>query len=174
MNSYNLKQKRLANTPCEDSSIVIKPRLRCILARQLPIILLAISMPIINSYLSDSYGRQLMYGLGLLLILYLTFELFKIKHTTWIINDSQIIYKRGVFSIKTDYMELYRVNDYKEEQSLLQRILGLKKVIVFTTDRTMPTLNIYGVNTPVDIISYLRENVEKSKEDKRIYEIANH
>ena len=71
-------------------------------------------------------------------------------------------------------MELYRVNDYKEEQSLLQRILGLKKVIVFTTDRTMPTLNIYGVNTPVDIISYLRENVEKSKEDKRIYEIANH
>ncbi len=115
-----------------------------------------------------------MYGLGLLLILYLTFELFKIKHTTWIINDSQIIYKRGVFSIKTDYMELYRVNDYKEEQSLLQRILGLKKVIVFTTDRTMPTLNIYGVNTPVDIISYLRENVEKSKEDKRIYEIANH
>lgn len=174
MNSYNSKPKQQVNTASDDSNIILKPRIRCIIARQFPMILLAIAMPIINSYMSDTYGRQLMYGLGLLLVLYLTFELFQIKHTTWIINESQLIYKRGVFAIKTDYMELYRVNDYKEEQSLAQRLIGLKKVVVFTTDRTMPVLNLFGIDNEVDVISYLRENVEQSKKERRIYEIANY
>ena len=174
MNSYRSKPKQQASTASDDNNIVIKPRIRCIIARQFPIITLAIALPIINSYLSNTYGRQLMYVLGLLLVLYLAFELLRIRHTTWIISDSQLIYKRGVFAIKTDYMELYRINDYKEEQSLPQRLIGLKKVVVFTTDCTMPVLNLFGIDKEVDIISYLRENVEQSKKGRRIYEIANY
>ena len=91
----------------------------------------------------------------------------------WIINDEQLCSVKGVFARHTDYIELYRIVDYKESQSLLQRLMGIKTVTVFSTDRSDAMMDIRGVSVDDDVIGHIREKVENCKIDKRIYEITN-
>lgn len=69
---------------------------------------------------------------------------------------------------------MYRITDFRESQSLLQRIMGVKTVTVYSTDRSDDVTDITGVPADVNLIGIIRENVEKCRKEKRIYEIANH
>ena len=91
----------------------------------------------------------------------------------WIIGDETLCTVRGVLARHTDYIELYRIVDYKESQTLLQRLMGIKTVTVFTTDRSDVIMDMRGVPSDEDVIGYMREKVENCKIDKRIYEITN-
>jgi uncharacterized membrane protein YdbT with pleckstrin-like domain len=91
----------------------------------------------------------------------------------WIISDEQLCSVKGVFARHTDYIELYRIVDYKESQSLLQRLMGIKTVTVFSTDRSDAMIDIRGISVDDDVIGHIREKVENCKIDKRIYEITN-
>lgn len=91
----------------------------------------------------------------------------------WIIGDETLCSVRGVLARHTDYIELYRIVDYKESQTLLQRLMGIKTVTVFSTDRSDAVMDMRGVPADEDVIGYIREKVEKCKTDKRIYEITN-
>ncbi len=91
----------------------------------------------------------------------------------WIIGDDTLCRVKGVFSRQTDYIELYRIVDYKESQSLMQRLMGIKTVTVFSTDRSDAMMDMRGLPAEEDVIGHIREKVEKCKIDKRIYEITN-
>ena len=109
-----------------------------------------------------------------LLILYLIYRyLFQIN-ISWTISDEQLIYRRGVISIEIDYLELYRIYDYTEYSTFLDRIFHLKNVRIVSTDHTSPTLTIKGINYKEDLLTELRSKVEQRKDQRRIYEIANH
>ena len=91
----------------------------------------------------------------------------------WIIGEETICRMRGVISQETDFIELYRIVDYKESQSFLQRLMGIKTVTVYSTDRSDSVIEIKGVPAKEDVVGYIREHVEKCKIDKKIYEITN-
>ena len=125
------------------------------------------------------YGRCEMLiaytSLGLLAFVFLvclTRYVMLVSHK-WIIGDETLCTVRGVFARHTDYIELYRIVDYKESQSLLQRLMGIKTVTVFSTDRSDAMMDIRGVSVDDDVIGHIREKVENCKIDKRIYEITN-
>ena len=71
-------------------------------------------------------------------------------------------------------MELYRIVDFGEHQSLLQQLGGLKTVVILSTDRNTPRLDLIGIRRGNDIVAVIRERVESNKRKKGIYEIANH
>ena len=75
---------------------------------------------------------------------------------------------------KVDYMELYRVVDFQEHQSLMQQLCGLKTVRIFSTDRNTPRLDLTGMRRKNDIVPLIRGRVEYNKRKKGIYEITNH
>ena len=91
----------------------------------------------------------------------------------WIIGDETLCRVKGVFARHTDYIELYRIVDYKESQTLLQRLMGIKTITIFSTDRSDATMDMRGISVDEDVIGHIREKVEKCKIDKRIYEITN-
>ncbi len=91
----------------------------------------------------------------------------------YIITGEQILYKHGVFSYTTDYIELYRVYDYQQCRSPLQQMTGLKTVVVLANDRINPSLNILGMKNDQDIVNIIRRRVEYNKLKKNVYEIAN-
>ena len=91
----------------------------------------------------------------------------------WVIDDDTLCRVKGVFARHTDYIELYRIVDYKESQSLLQRLMGIKTITVFSTDRSDAMVDMRGVSVDEDVVGQLRDKVEKCKNDKRIYEITN-
>ena len=92
----------------------------------------------------------------------------------WVVEDETLCRVKGVFSKQTDYIEMYRITDYVESRSFLQRLLGVKTVTVYSTDRSDSVTDIPGVPADMDLIGMIRENVEKCKKERRVYEIANH
>lgn len=107
------------------------------------------------------------------LMLYLFYRWFYIRSYSWTIGREVIQQKRGLFSRTTDHVEMYRIIDYQESQSMLQRILGIKTVIFLSTDKLNSTLCIKGVLTSSPLMDIVRERVEVCKNQKRIYEITN-
>lgn len=96
-----------------------------------------------------------------------------LRRTEYLISSEQIIYRHGVFTRSCDYMELYRVVDFREHRSFLQQLSGLKTVSVYSGDRMTPKLDICGVEYRMDLVGHIRERVETNKRRKGIYEITN-
>ena len=89
------------------------------------------------------------------------------------VTGEMIIYEYGVFCRKREYIELYRVVDFREDISFLQNIFELKTVTVLSGDRTTPTLKIPGISLSYPLVPELRKRVEFNKLRKGIYEITN-
>lgn len=110
---------------------------------------------------------------SLLLSLWLVYRFFYLRRIRYHIGSEQLTAKYGVFQRNTGYIELYRVVDFHEHQSLLQQFVGLKTVTVLSMDRTTPRLELIGMPCKTDIVPLLRERVEYNKQRKGIYEITN-
>lgn len=90
------------------------------------------------------------------------------------IGAEQLISEHGIIRRKVDYMELYRIVDFQEYQSLLQQLCGLKTVHILSMDRNTPQLDLIGIWHKDNIVAIIRERVETNKQKKGIYEITNH
>lgn len=154
-----------------------KPELRYYLRSNLFVFPLIFTLYRVYIYLAEIRELFPLYAIIItyaLLIFYLIYRyLFQIN-ISWTISDEQLIYRRGVISIEIDYLELYRVYDYTEYSTFLDRIFHLKNVRIVSTDHTSPTLTIKGINYKEDLLTELRNKVEQRKDQRRIYEIANH
>ena len=91
----------------------------------------------------------------------------------WTVEDEMLCRTSGVLSRNTDYIELYRIVDYQESRTLMQRLLGVKTVTVYSTDKSDAVSDILGVPAGMDLVGMLREKVEECKRERNIYEIAN-
>lgn len=91
----------------------------------------------------------------------------------WIITDQTIEIYSGILNKNKDMLELYRVVDYQETQSIIQRIFGVKNLIIYSTDRNNNRVVICGVKENNSAIDIIRERVEYNKQLKRVYEISN-
>lgn len=111
---------------------------------------------------------------AVLLSFVLLYRLIYLRRTRYYIGSEQIISKHGVLSLKTDYMEQYRIVDFVEHQSFMQQLCGLKTVRIFSTDRNTPQLDLVGIRRNLDVVRLIRERVEYNKLKKGIYEITNH
>lgn len=92
----------------------------------------------------------------------------------WIVNDDTVCRIEGVLTRRTDYVELYRVVDYQESQTLFQKIWKVKTVTIVSTDKSDAVMELYGIPEDMNLVATIRERVEQCKKDKRIYEITNH
>lgn len=112
-------------------------------------------------------------ALCLFLLSILVIRYIMLVNVKWLIGEETLCRIRGIFSKETDYVEMYRITDYKESQSFLQRMLGVKTVTIYSTDRSDAVTDIVGVSADLDLIGIIRNNVEKCKKEKGIYEITN-
>ena len=116
---------------------------------------------------------------GLLLVFSLLFSLcllyrfIYLRSIRYHIGSEQLICEHGVFQRSVNYMELYRVVDFAEHQTLIQQLCGLKSVTVLSMDRTTPKLEMTGISNSYDVVSVIRTRVETNKRRKGVYEITN-
>ena len=111
---------------------------------------------------------------ALLLSLILLYRFIYLRRMRYRIGAEQLVSEHGIIRRKVDYMELYRIVDFQEHQSLLQQLCGLKTVSIFSMDRNTPRLDLVGIRSSNDIVAIIRERVEYNKRKKGIYEITNH
>lgn len=114
------------------------------------------------------------FALDLVILSIIVYHHLYLRRCSWTLTEEQIIHERGVIAIDKDYLELYRVSDYSEFSSVIDRLFGLKRIRIVSTDQSSPILIIYGITNNIDILTPLRERVERCKRNRRIYEMANH
>ena len=90
------------------------------------------------------------------LIIYL-----KTRFTVYEVTNQRIKLKTGILNQEIDECELYRVRDYKIAKPFFQRIFGLGKIELVTSDRSNSNINLNGIKDPENLYNLIRDNVEK-------------
>lgn len=112
--------------------------------------------------------------LPVLLSVYLTYQFIYLRSIKYHVSSQQLVTTYGVIHRERNYMELYRVVDFNEHQSLMQRICGLKTITIFSTDKNTPELKLIGIRDSLDVVGYLRPLVFYNRQRMRIHEFANY
>lgn len=97
----------------------------------------------------------------------------QLRFYSWIITQEVILQKRGLFTLVTDHVELYRIADYQETQNFCQRILGIKTLHLIGRDQMTKVISIQGIPSSSNLMHIVRERVELCRTNKGIYEVLN-
>jgi len=73
------------------------------------------------------------------------------------ISSQRVILAHGVISKDMEEVEYYRVKDTRYQQSILQRIVGIGTILLFSNDTTAPLLT-FTITNP----EYYREQIRQS------------
>jgi hypothetical protein len=83
------------------------------------------------------------------------------------LTSQRILASSGVFSRKTDNLELYRVEDLKLLQPFFLRLVGRGSIGVVASDPTNPTMLLAGLPNVEHLRDDLRKHVEACRDRKR-------
>lgn len=139
--------------------VVLRPHAAQLVIDNLPVMLLC--------FITLTYGgmenmplNSLAMAVAVLLLAVLAYRFFYLRRMLYRIGQEQLVSEHGILHRSVDYMELYRIVDFREHQSLLQQLFGLKTVSILSMDRSTPRLDIIGVRSSNDIVPLIRERVE--------------
>lgn len=85
----------------------------------------------------------------------------KTRFTIYEVTNQRIKLKTGILNQEIDECELYRVRDYKVVKPFFQRIFGLGKIELVTSDKSNSNINLNGIKDPENLYNLIRDNVEK-------------
>ena len=85
----------------------------------------------------------------------------KTRFTVYEVTDQRIKLKTGILNQEINECELYRVRDYKVVKPFFQRIFGLGRIELVTSDRSNSNINLNGIKDPENLYNLIRDNVEK-------------
>lgn len=88
-----------------------------------------------------------------------------ISFTTYIITDTALYTKTGLFNVKEDEIELYRVFDKKISFTFFQRIVKCGTIALMAKDTDTPAKSLLSVRHPREVKRILDEAV-KTQRDK--------
>lgn len=91
-----------------------------------------------------------------------------LSFTRYRLTRDRLFCETGFFSIKEEEILLYRVRDLELRLTLGQRIFGVGSVLVHSSDKTMPTLELKNVKHPRDVKEQLYEQIESCKDERRM------
>lgn len=118
-----------------------------------------------------SQWQNLGWWLACLLVLPIPYAIWKwlvTRSTVYTLTDQRLKFTRGVFTRVTDDLELYRVRDTSFEQSMFERMVGLGRIMIFTTDETSPVISLAYIHDAEAVREKLRGLVEARRDAKRV------
>jgi uncharacterized membrane protein YdbT with pleckstrin-like domain len=90
------------------------------------------------------------------------------RSTVYTLTDQRLKFTRGVLTKTTEDLELYRVRDTKFEQGLFERMLGLGRIHLYTTDETSPSIVLPYISAAESVREKIRGLVEARRDAKRV------
>lgn len=102
---------------------IIRPDVRQFVINELHLLVL-LGIAVLCCGLEDIPFADMLKVLCLLLAIYLGYSCLFLLRCRFTLTGEQLIYERGVFSRKSDFIELYRVVDFEESRSFLQQFVG--------------------------------------------------
>lgn len=91
-----------------------------------------------------------------------------ITFTKYSMSDDRIFCEKGLLNMKFEEILLYRVRDISMKITLGQRIFGVGSILLQSSDKTAPVLEIKNVKNPRQVKEMIQQQVEQVKEQRRM------
>lgn len=123
-----------------------------------------------RAYLSE----YVIYGLGSLILIGLPFLFWRWLKTRcehWTIGPQRIEHRSGVFTRRTDSLELWRVRDITHLETFADRLVGDGRIILYSSDASDPQLTLVGLPDHRRIYEQLRACIEAQRRRNRVMNV---
>lgn len=91
-----------------------------------------------------------------------------ITFTKYGISEDRIFCEKGLLNMKFEEILLYRVRDISMKITLGQRIFGVGSILLQSSDKTAPVLEIKNIKNPREVKEMIHEQVEEVKVQRRM------
>ena len=91
-----------------------------------------------------------------------------LSFTRYSLTEDRLFLSIGFLNIKDDEVLLYRVRDINTSRTFGQRLFGVGTVTVMSSDKSMPTLVMKNIKSPMAVKELLHEQVEEMKIRRRV------
>lgn len=102
-------------------------------------------------------------GLSLIIPIWKMIESYYIKYEFY---EDRIIYRRGVFTVTTDEILLYRVKSINLHEPFLYRIVGISNLSIITSDKYVGEITLTAIPVGTGFRDTLRDMVEENRNIK--------
>lgn len=91
-----------------------------------------------------------------------------ISFTRYAMSDDRIFLETGLLNTHAEELLLYRVRDISLSVSLGQKIFGVGSVLLHSSDKTTPTLELKNIKDPRAVKELIHQHVEEMKLQRRV------
>ena len=91
------------------------------------------------------------------------------KSMVFRVSTTNIETEVGILSKKIDVLELWRCRDVRYKQSLMDRVLRIAHIEIFTADVTTPTLELVGMPSSRRLFEKIRDSIEIQRQSRNVY-----
>jgi uncharacterized membrane protein YdbT with pleckstrin-like domain len=123
---------------------------------------------------TPSHWLNVWWYLGCLLVIFIPFAIarwFKTKFTRYTVTTQRIIVTTGVFTRRTQELELYRVKDYSVVLPFFLRLVHRGTLVLTTSDKSTPNVVLLAVPSVEQLRDDIRRSVEALRDSKRVREV---
>ena len=90
------------------------------------------------------------------------------KTTRYHLTTERLQMSYGIFSRKTEDLELYRVKDYQLSEPFMMRLFGLADILLTTMDEQNNTVYLKAIPDGKGLRDVIRKHVELCRDRKRV------
>ena len=91
-----------------------------------------------------------------------------ITFTKYSMSEDRLFLEKGLFSIRQEEILLYRVRDISLKITLGQRIFGVGSVLIQSSDKSLPLLELKNIRQPREVKELIHQQVEEMKLSRRM------
>lgn len=91
-----------------------------------------------------------------------------ITFTKYSLSEDRIFLQTGLLNVRMEEIVLYRVRDISMSVKLTQRIFGVGSIRLYSSDKSMPELDIKNVKRPWEVKELIHRQVEEMKIRRRM------
>ena len=91
-----------------------------------------------------------------------------ITFTKYSLSEDRLFINKGFLTVQTEEILLYRVRDLSVRQTFGQRIFGVGTVLIHSSDKTSPTLEVVNIKNPFEVKELIHQHVEEMKIARRM------
>lgn len=87
---------------------------------------------------------------------------------TFHVTTRAIDVESGLLSKNIETLQLWKVRDIELRQSLTDRVLGVARIRIFTTDVTTPQFELWGLPASRTVFEKLKESIEIARQTRNV------
>ena len=101
-------------------------------------------------------------------LIYAIVKWIQLRSRHYEITTQRVRIRQGLFSKRTDELELYRVKDSTVFEPFWQRLFGVGSIVITTNDASTPSLTLEALPHASDTREKLRAAIEECRDRKRV------